>query len=94
MTMWGDCMAYLSEKGSLGLRKKGKRAGVQMLAQSERILALLDERFLPFVPDVEELLRWGRADEAGVNQTRKTHPCNSPLRKSEKFMVPSKLAQI
>lgn len=49
-----------------------------MLAQRERILALLHERLLPFVPDVQELLRWSRADEAGVNQTRETHPCKNP----------------
>jgi hypothetical protein len=50
---------------------------VQVLAEGEGVLALVDERLLALVPDGEELVRWRGADEAGVDEAREAHPCKA-----------------
>ena len=51
-----------------------------MGAQRASLLPLLHEGALAFVPDGQQLMAGGCADQAGVDHTGKAHPCSSNTR--------------
>lgn len=84
----------LAQESPLGLGKKGKGARVQVLSQSKSVFTVINECLLTFVPDVEQLFRWGSANETRVNEAGKTHTWDVTRRRPDTLEVPDSLASI